>query len=94
MLKRKIFDPNLLYRVVLYLRMSSDMQNERSPLQQRAEIERRLKALGYRWIIVDVYCDEAKSGKFLRKRPEYQRMLRDIKTGKLDVDLVLKRLSV
>jgi DNA invertase Pin-like site-specific DNA recombinase len=89
MLKRKIFDPNIAYRVALYLRMSSDLQNKRSPEQQQQEIERRLKALGYQWVVVEVFRDNAKTGRLLRNRRDYQRMLRDIRTGALIVDLIL-----
>ncbi len=88
MLKR-VFDPKRPYRVVLYVRMSSDKQNPRSPDQQIAEIKRRLHALGYRWVVVTIYRDEAVSGKFLRKRKGYQKMLRDLKTGTVVADLIL-----
>jgi DNA invertase Pin-like site-specific DNA recombinase len=88
MLKR-FFDPKLAYRVVLYLRMSSDQQNKRSPEQQQREIETRLRALGYEWVIVKIYRDDAKSGRYLRKRPGYQKMIRDIKAGTLAADLIL-----
>ncbi len=86
---RHNFDPLLPHRVVLYLRMSTDLQNKRSPEQQQAEITRRLKALGYTWVVVEIYRDNAKSGRYLRKRSGYQRMLRDIKSGVVAVDLIL-----
>jgi site-specific DNA recombinase len=88
MLKRN-FDPAAGYRAAVYLRMSSELQNKRSPTQQHAEIERVLKSLGYKWDIVAVYCDDAKSGRLLRYRRDYQRMLRDIRTGSLIIDLIL-----
>jgi DNA invertase Pin-like site-specific DNA recombinase len=88
MLKR-VFDPKRPYHVVLYVRMSSDKQNPRSPQQQADEIKRRLRALGYRWVIVTIYRDDAKSGKYLRKRKSYQKMLRDLKTGTVQADLIL-----
>ena len=89
MLKR-VFDPKRQYRVVLYVRMSSDNQNRRSPEQQIQEINRRLQALGYRWSIVATYRDDAISGKYLRKRKGYQKMLRDpAKTGTVAADLIL-----
>ena len=86
---RRNFDPSLPHRVVLYLRMSSKLQNERSPDQQQAEITKRMEALGYNWVIVKVYRDDAKSGRFLRNRSGYQKMLRDIKSGTVAVDLIL-----
>lgn len=88
MLKRT-FDPKLVYRVVVYLRMSSDQQNKRSPEQQLDEIQKRLKAMGYNWIIVKIYRDDAKSGRYLRKRQGYQQMMQDIKTGVVKVDIIL-----
>lgn len=88
MLKRN-FDPKRPYRVVIYVRMSSDRQNPRSPQQQIDEIKRRLHALGYRWVIVVIYRDDAVSGKFLRKRKAFQKMLRDLKTGTVVADLIL-----
>lgn len=88
MLKR-IFDPKAAHRVVLYLRMSSDRQNPRSPDQQAEEIKRRLASLGYRWAVVKVYRDDAISGRLIRKRSAYQEMLRDLKTGTVVADLIL-----
>lgn len=85
----RVFDPKRPYRVVLYVRMSGDNQNPRSPDQQIAEIKRRLKAAGYRWVIVTVYRDDAKSGKFLRTRAGYLKMLRDLKTGTVVADIIL-----
>ena len=88
MLKR-VFDPKLVYRVIVYLRVSSDQQNKRSPEQQLEEIQRRLKSLGYKWMIVKTYRDDAQSGRFLRKRRGYQKMLQEIKTGVVQIDLIL-----
>ena len=39
--------------------------------------------------IVGEYSDEGKSGKNITGRPEFKRMLGDIKTGKDDVQVVL-----
>lgn len=88
MLSRK-FDPNRPYRAVVYVRMSSDQQNPRSPAQQEAEIKRRLQAAGYRWVVVKVYCDEGVSERFIRKRKSYRQMLRDLKTRTVVADLIL-----
>ena len=88
MLKR-FFDPTLVYQVVIYLRMSSELQNKRSPQQQLNEIKRRLKVLGYKWVIVKVYRDDAKSGRYLRNRPGYQKMMQEIKSGVVVADLIL-----
>jgi DNA invertase Pin-like site-specific DNA recombinase len=86
---KRVFDPHRPHRAVIYLRMSSDMQNPRSPDQQRAEIMRRIQASGYKWKVVREYRDDAISGRYLLKRAGYQKMLRDIKSGALAVDLIL-----
>jgi DNA invertase Pin-like site-specific DNA recombinase len=75
--------------VVLYLRMSSDDQNPRSPQQQRDTIEATLQRLGYPWVIVKVYRDEAVSGRYLRRRAGFQTMLGDIRSGTIKVDAIL-----
>jgi DNA invertase Pin-like site-specific DNA recombinase len=86
---RHRFDPLLPLLVVLYLRMSSDDQNPRSPQQQRDTIEATIRRLGYPWVIARVYTDEAVSGRFLRRRAAFQEMLRDIRTGAVKADAVL-----
>ena len=65
---RRQFDPHRSYRVVLYLRMSNDRQNPRSPEQQAQEIERRFRALGYDWNIVNTYRDDGISGRLASYR--------------------------
>lgn len=88
MLKRR-FDPFKPLLVLLYLRMSSEEQNPRSPRQQRDTIEATIKRLGYPWVIVQCYTDEAISGRYLRKREGFQEMLRDIRIGAAKVDAIL-----
>lgn len=84
-----VFDPKKNYRAVIYARMSSDRQNPRSPDQQVEEIQRRIAGLGHRWNVIKVYRDDGISGKFLRKRPGFQSMLTDVRTGSMNVDLIL-----
>lgn len=86
---RHRFNPMLPLRVVLYLRMSSDDQNPRSPQQQRDTIETTRKRLGYPWIILRVYTDEGISGRYLRRRPDFQKMLADLRTGAIKADAIL-----
>jgi DNA invertase Pin-like site-specific DNA recombinase len=76
-------------QAVLYLRMSSDAQNPRSPQQQRDTIEVTLRRLGYPWVIGKAYTDEAISGRYMRRRTGFQEMLRDIRTGAVQVDAIL-----
>jgi len=76
-------------RVVFYLRMSSDRQNPRSPEQQADTIAATIKRLGYPWVIVTVYTDAGISGRYLHSRPEFKKMLREIRTGAVKVDAIL-----
>lgn len=88
-MKKFKLNHQLQYRVVIYLRMSDEKQNQRSPDQQEYEINQTLKRLGLTWIVVKVYRDEYKSGRYERKRSGYMQMMHDIKSGLMKVDLIL-----
>lgn len=88
-------------RVAIYLRVSTEEQAkilEGSLVSQRRRAEEYIEGQNRRepnWgMIVDVYCDEAKSGKDMN-RPEFQRMLSDIRVGRINLVLAseLSRLS-
>lgn len=83
------FDPSRPYRYVVYARMSDPSQNPRSPDQQFSQIERELKRCGHPWVIIAQYRDDAKSGRFVRKRPGFWKLLGDIRSGKVQVDLII-----
>lgn len=77
------------HKAVEYLRMSSKSQNPRSPDQQSNEIERRFTGLGYPWQVIKKYRDDAISGRYVTKRPAFQEMLRDLKSGTVKASLIL-----
>lgn len=54
---RKRFEPNRKCRVVIYVRMSTDQQNPRSPDQQIATIKELVNRLKLPWTIVMIYRD-------------------------------------
>ena len=83
------FRLNTPYRVAIYARQSTDSQNPNSPDQQIDTIKNLIRTMGLPWEVVAVYRDDAISGRFIKKRPDYQRMLRDIKSGALRVQLLL-----
>ncbi|WP_202921763.1 recombinase family protein [Anatilimnocola aggregata] len=83
------YNPLRAYQIVIYARMSSAAQNERSPESQIAEIQERLRRAGYPWVVVGIYVDRAISGRYDEKRPDYQRMLRDIRSRVIQVELVV-----
>lgn len=75
-------------RCYLYTRVSTEMQVDGYSLE--AQKERLHKEAEHRGMkVVGEYSDEGKSGKNIKGRPEFQKMLDDIKTGKDKVDYVL-----
>lgn len=88
MIERK-FEPSKPHRYITYTRMSTKKQNERSPAQQRDNIERERRNQKCPWKHVRDYEDGGVSGRLTRKRPDLQRMLRDIRSGELRIDLIL-----
>src|SRR5207249_481929 len=57
--------------------------------QQFATIEETLRRHGFPWVHVRDDRDDGIKGRYNRKRPGFQRMLRDIRTGALEVDFIL-----
>ena len=88
MLKHK-FDHTQPIDVALYLRMSSDKQNPKSPEQQQERIENIINNRDLPWRNVAVYQDDAISGKFARNRPEFMKMMNDISSGAINVSAIL-----
>ena len=86
---RRVFDPNLPHRYVCYGRMSDPRQNSRSPDQQFDTIDREVRRLGRPWVHVGNYRDDGISGRYLRKRSGLQQLLAAIRTGTIQVDLIL-----
>jgi DNA invertase Pin-like site-specific DNA recombinase len=83
------FDPRRPHTYVRYARMSSEMQNPRSPEQQYDNIDLILGRAGYTWSHARDYRDDAISGRFVTKRPGFQQMLSDLKSGRVQADLIL-----
>ena len=83
------FDPKESRNVVVYLRMSSDQQNKRSPDQQEAMVKEILRRMQYPWKITKRYTDSGKSARRVRNRPQYNQMISELKTGLVDAKFVL-----
>lgn len=88
-------------RVGIYLRVSTEEQArivDGSLVSQKSRLEEYVAGQNRRdngWgSIIDIYCDEAKSGKNLN-RPEFQRLLEDVRMGRVNLVLAteLSRLS-
>ena len=85
---RTTFNPDLPHRYVRYARMSTDQQNERSPDQQFDTIARLVARQGRPWVHVRDYRDDGISGRYMKKRPGFQQMLADIRSGAERVDVI------
>lgn len=73
---------------VMYLRMSSSMQNSRSPAQQEEEIRQKIRQLNLPWTVVKIYTDSAISGR-THDRPAFKQMMADLKSGRVRANLIL-----
>jgi site-specific DNA recombinase len=83
------FVPTLSYRYATYGRMSDPKQNKRSPDQQFDTIAELILRLCFPWLAVASYRDDGISGRYIRKRPGLQRLLRDIEAGLIVIDLII-----
>jgi site-specific DNA recombinase len=94
-------DTNKTNKIGIYLRVSTE---EQARLQDGSLVSQKQRVLEYvegqnrkleGWgQVVEVYCDEGLSAKDM-KRPEFQRLMQDIKSGRIDLVLAteLSRLS-
>ena len=73
---------------VIYARFSSDMQREESIDAQIRACKYYAKNFDYN--IVGIYADKAKSGRYIRKRDQFQKMIADSASGKFAAVLVHK----
>ena len=82
------FDPTKPYCFVRYGRMSDPKQNKRSPDQQFATIDETIARNRYPWNCIKTYRDDGVSGRYVKKRPGLQEMIRDIAVGLTKPDLI------
>lgn len=72
----------------IYTRVSTEVQVDGYSLE--AQKERLRREAAHRGMkVVGEYSDEGRSGKNITGRPEFKKMLQDIKSSKDDVDYVL-----
>ena len=82
---------NLARRAALYIRVSTEEQAKHgySLEAQEKKLKAYSKEHGYK--VADIYIDEGKSArKAYTKRPEFMRMMDDVKADKIDVILFIK----
>lgn len=77
--------------VGLYLRLSDEDRDKKNKMDESESIQNQKSMLQKycaerNWDIFDIYCDEDLSGAD-KKRPEFNRMLKDCENGKIDIVL-------
>lgn len=82
---------NLQPRTAIYCRLSEEDKNKLSPGQDSLSISNqksllRQYAADHHWTIYDIYSDDDYTGAD-RKRPEFNRLLKDAEAGKFDIIL-------
>ena len=83
---RRIFMSDKL-RAVYYCRVSTDDENQATSIvNQRQESIKIIEE--NKWDLVDEYVDEGKSGTTTKKRDEYNRLFKDMETGKFDIIVI------
>ena len=70
-------------RVGIYARISSDPEGDQLGVRRQIEDCKRLAA-ERGWVVVDVYVDDDISAWSGKRRPEYERLLDDLRSGRID----------
>jgi len=90
--KEKLFEDTTEKRVCAYCRVSTDDANQTSSYElQKNHYEDMIKEHAG-WTLVGIYADEGISGTSLQHRDEFNRMIEDCKSGKIDL-IVTKSVS-
>ena len=90
--KEKLFEDAGTKRVCAYCRVSTDDANQTSSYElQKNHYEDMIKE-HQGWKLVGIYADEGISGTSLQHRDEFNRMIEDCKSGKIDL-IVTKSVS-
>src|SRR4051794_3952926 len=85
-------------RAALYLRISKDVTGGALGVERQRQICRKI-AKGRGWAIIDEYTDNDISAYGGKRRPEWERLLADVRVGVVDVviavdqDRLTRRLS-
>lgn len=87
MSKRALPSKAATVRAAIYVRISRDSEGDGLGVKrQRADCEKLAATLG--WVVVDVYEDNDVSASKSRPRPDYERMMRDVRTGRINAVIV------
>ena len=73
-----------MLRVAAYCRVSTDKDDQKNSFEgQKSYFESYIKSKSD-WTLVKIYADEGISGTSTNKRKEFNNMIRDAKSGKID----------
>lgn len=74
-------------RVAAYCRVSTQQEIQLHSLEAQHRFFEKQISRRKNWILVGIYADQA-SGKNNQKMPEFQRLMKDCRTGKIDIVLI------
>ena len=75
---------NVRLRVAAYTRVSSDSEDQLNSFAAQNRYYTELISSKAEWRMVDIYADEGITGTSVTKRDDFQRMLSDIKRGRVN----------
>ena len=87
-----VIDPHIperaKLRVAAYARVSSDSDDQINSYIAQVDFYSKYISAREDWELVDIYADEGITGLEARKRDDFNRMMEDCRTGKIDRVLV------
>lgn len=79
-------------RVAPYARVSTDTEEQLSSYKSQVAHYTDMVSQRNDWILVDIYADEAITGTQVKKRDDFQRLIKDCMDGKIDM-VITKSIS-
>lgn len=74
-------------RAVIYCRVSTEEESQKNALE--GQIKEAIKSVEEKkWILVDQYVDEGKSGTTTKNRPQYNRLIKDLSQDRFDIIVI------
>ena len=86
------YDNDVSQRVGVYVRVSTDDPRQTTSYELQKKYYEDFVIRHPKWTLVDIYADEGISGTSTKHRDEFNRMISDCKTGKIDL-IITKSVS-
>ena len=90
--KLDFFEDNSVKRIAIYVRVSTDSAQQVSSYEIQQKYYRDFVSKYPNWILVKIYADEGISGTSLKKRDQFNQMVKDCKAGLIDI-IITKNMS-